>query len=423
MNLQLIEEALTEQKQEMHRYMQRTTCNRSEETQVNLESEMAQVIIGVRRSGKSTMCRNVLRNSKKVFAYVNFDDERLALLTGDDLNEVLRLLYNIYGDFNCLFIDEIQNIPEWYLFVNRLLRQGMHILITGSNAKLLSGELATHLTGRHSQIELFPFSFREYCAYNQVDIETRTTQADAFRHAAFDNYLRLGGFPEIVKRTAPVSYIDDLTQSIIYRDIRMRYNLRYMATFSRLAAHLLNVCPVKVNVKELQKQFNIGSYQTMENYIDYLKQAYLLIGVHKYSAKSRLRIRDEKLYAVDPALMSNRLDAFSGENLGWRLETIVLLELLRRHRPYRRDVYYYDETAGDTDFLVCKGNQTLEVIQVSYDISNPKTRKRELKGLDLAAKATGCKNLTLITNYHQEASMTEKGLPVKSISVVDWLLE
>lgn len=423
MNLQLIEEALTEQKQEMHRYMQRTTCNRSEETQVNLESEMAQVIIGVRRSGKSTMCRNVLRNSKKVFAYVNFDDERLALLTGDDLNEVLRLLYNIYGDFNCLFIDEIQNIPEWYLFVNRLLRQGMHILITGSNAKLLSGELATHLTGRHSQIELFPFSFREYCAYNQVDIETRTTQADAFRHAAFDNYLRLGGFPEIVKRTAPASYIDDLTQSIIYRDIRMRYNLRYMATFSRLAAHLLNVCPVKVNVKELQKQFNIGSYQTMENYIDYLKQAYLLIGVHKYSAKSRLRIRDEKLYAVDPALMSNRLDAFSGENLGWRLETIVLLELLRRHRPYRRDVYYYDETAGDTDFLVCKGNQTLEVIQVSYDISNPKTRKRELKGLDLAAKATGCKNLTLITNYHQEASMTEKGLPVKSISVVDWLLE
>ena len=423
MNLQLIEEALTEQKQEMHRYMQRTTCNRSEETQVNLESEMAQVIIGVRRSGKSTMCRNVLRDSKKVFAYVNFDDERLALLTGDDLNEVLRLLYNIYGDFNCLFIDEIQNIPEWYLFVNRLLRQGMHILITGSNAKLLSGELATHLTGRHSQIELFPFSFREYCAYNQVDIETRTTQADAFRHAAFDNYLRLGGFPEIVKRIAPASYIDDLTQSIIYRDIRMRYNLRYMATFSRLAAHLLNVCPVKVNVKELQKQFNIGSYQTMENYIDYLKQAYLLIGVHKYSAKSRLRIRDEKLYAVDPALMSNRLDAFSGENLGWRLETIVLLELLRRHRPYRRDVYYYDETAGDTDFLVCKGNQTLEVIQVSYDISNPKTRKRELKGLDLAAKATGCKNLTLITNYHQEASMTEKGLPVKSISVVDWLLE
>ena len=143
MNLQLIEEALTEQKQEIQRYLQRTTCSRPEEALVNLDSEMAQVIIGVRRSGKSTLCRNVLRDSKKHYAYVNFDDERLALLSGDDLNEVLRLLYNIYGNFECLFIDEIQNIPEWYLFVNRLLRQGMHILITGSNAKLLSGELAT----------------------------------------------------------------------------------------------------------------------------------------------------------------------------------------------------------------------------------------------------------------------------------------
>jgi predicted AAA+ superfamily ATPase len=422
-DLQLIEEALTEQKQEIQRYLQRATCNRSEETLVNFESEMAQVVIGVRRSGKSTLCRNVLRDTKKTFAYVNFDDERLALLSGDDLNEVLRLLYNIYGDFECLFIDEIQNIPEWYLFVNRLLRQGMHILITGSNAKLLSGELATHLTGRHSQIELFPFSFRECCAYNKVDTATRTTQADALRHAAFDEYLKSGGFPEIVKRSASLSYIDDLMQSIIYRDIRTRYNIKYMAAFSRLAAHLLNVCPVKVNVKELQELFHIGSYQTMENYLDYLKQAYLIIGVHKYSAKSRMRIRDEKLYAVDPALMSNRQDAFSGENLGWRLETLVLLELLRRHRPYRRDVYYYDETAGEADFLVCKGNQTLEIIQVSYDINNPKTRKRELKGLDLAARATGCKNLTLITNYHQEIEVTEKGLPVRSVSVVDWLLE
>lgn len=422
-DMHLIEEALNEQKQEMQRYFQRTTCSRTEETMVDLESEMAQVVIGVRRSGKSTLCRNILRDSKKRFAYVNFDDERFALLTGDDLNEVLRHLYHIYGDFECLFIDEIQNVTEWYLFVNRLLRQGMHILITGSNAKLLSGELATHLTGRHAQIELFPFSFREYCAYNKVDTETRTTQADAFRHAAFDDYLQSGGFPEIVKRSVSVSYIDDLVQSIIYRDIRTRYNLRYMAVFSRLAAHLLNECPIKVNVKELQGLFHIGSYQTMENYIDYLKQAYLLIGVHKYSAKSRLRIRDEKLYAVDPALMSNRQDAFSGENLGWRMETLVLLELLRRHRPYRRDVYYYEETAGEADFLVCKGNQTLEIVQVSYDISNPKTRKRELKGLDLAAKATECQNLTLITNYYQEVSMTESGLPIRSVSVVDWLLE
>lgn len=422
-NLKLIEEALTEQKHEMSLCLRRDTCERSEESLVNRDSELAQVVIGVRRSGKSTLCRNVLRKTKMSFAYVNFDDERLSTLSSDDLNEVLRMLYAIYGEFECLFIDEIQNIPEWFLFANRLLRQGMHLLITGSNAKLLSGELATHLTGRHSQIELFPFSFKEYCIYNKVDTLTRTTQADALRHNSFDNYMESGGFPEIVRHTAPASYIDDLVNSILYRDIEKRYSIRFSATFNQLASHILNVCPVKLNIKDLQDVFNIGSYQTVQNYISYLKQAYLVIGVHKYSSKSRLRVRDEKLYAVDPSLMSNRKDAFSSENLGWRLETIVLLELLRRHRPYRRDVYYYEETAGEADFLVCKGNQTLEIIQVSYDVSNRKTLKRELKGLDLAAKATGCRNLTLVTNYYQEVTTTENGLPVNSVSVVDWLLE
>jgi len=421
-NITLIEEALTEQKQEISQYMTRETCERSEESLVNLNSELAQVVIGVRRSGKSTLCRNVLRKSDKTYAYVNFDDERLSSLTGDDLNEVLRLLYNIYGNFDCLFIDEIQNINEWYLFANRLLRQGIHLLITGSNAKLLSGELATHLTGRHSQIELLPFSFKEYCSYNKVDVATRTTQADALRHSAFDNYMRSGGFPEIVKNTAPISYIDDLVNSIVFRDIERRYSIRFTASFRQLASHLLNVCPVKLNIKELQELFGIGSFQTMQNYISYLKQAYLVTGIHKFSAKSRLRIRDEKLYAIDPAMMSNRKEAFSNENLGWRLETIVLLELLRRHRPYRRDVYYYEETAGEADFVVCKGSQTLEIIQVSYDISNPKTLKRELKGLDLAARATGCRNLTLVTNYHQEVPTTENGYTINSVSVVDWLL-
>ena len=105
-------------------------------------------MIGVRRSGKSTLCYNALTRKGVKYAYVNFDDERLINLTSSDLNDVLEVLYKIYGDFNYLFIDEIQNIPEWYLFVNRLLRRQMHVVITGSNAKLLSGELATHLTGR-----------------------------------------------------------------------------------------------------------------------------------------------------------------------------------------------------------------------------------------------------------------------------------
>lgn len=420
--LHLIEEALTKQKQEILHHLKQKTCPRYEEHMIDLGSNAAQVVIGVRRSGKSTLCHNVLRTQDKTFAYVNFDDERLAALKSDDLNEVLRILYSIYEEFDCLFLDEMQNVTEWYLFVNRLLRQGMHILLTGSNAKLLSGEFATHLTGRHTQVELFPFSFKDYCNYHKIDVGTNTTRADGLRRRAFDSYLREGGFPEIVKHSAARSYIDDLLKDIIYRDIQTRYNIRYIATFNQIANYLLNVVPLKVNIRTLQTMFRISSYQTLHNYLSYLKQAYLLIGIHKYSAKSQLRIRDEKLYAVDPSLMDNRRDAFSGDNLGWRLETIVLIELLRRHRPSRRDIYYYSETAGEADFVVCKGNQTLEILQVAYDISLAKTRKRELKGLDLAAKATGCQNLTIVTAFHREEATTASGIPVRIIPAHEWLL-
>lgn len=111
---------------------------------------MAQVVIGVHRSGKSTLCFNVLHESRVKYAYVNFDDERLFQLKASELNDVLEVLYKLHGGFTHLFLDEIQNIKGWHLFVNRMLRQGMKIIITGSNAKLLSSELATHLTGRHT---------------------------------------------------------------------------------------------------------------------------------------------------------------------------------------------------------------------------------------------------------------------------------
>lgn len=146
-DIRTLENILSDQAEEIASKQQLTFCQRKEEELVDLDSPQAQVIIGVRRSGKSTLCYNVLQRAGVKYAYVNFDDERLATLSVEELNNVLEALYKIYGKFNYLFIDEIQNIPGWYLFVNRLLRQNLHILITGSNAKLLSGELATHLTG------------------------------------------------------------------------------------------------------------------------------------------------------------------------------------------------------------------------------------------------------------------------------------
>jgi len=422
MDIKSIETVLLEQREEFNTCLLEEYCSRAEEELVDLNSKLAQVVIGIRRSGKSTLCFNVIKKSGEKFAYVNFDDERLSEVSAESLNSILECLYKIYGDFNYLFIDEIQNIDEWYLFVNRLLRTGMHVLITGSNAKLLSGELATHLTGRHLRIELFPFSFAEYCDYKKISKSHRTTKEKGFLRAAFDEYLHDGGFPELLNEKRKQAYINTLVDSILKRDIEKRYSVKYKAAFENIANHLLNNAPAKINYNELQTLFSLKSDHTAANYVNYAKNAYLICGLHKYSPKSKIRIRDEKAYAVDVALMNNRENALAGDNLGWRLETIVFIELLRRYRPLEYDVYYYDETSGEADFLVCKGNSVQKIIQVSYDISNPKTYKREINGLLLASSKTECNDLLLITD-HDEQSCVADGKKIDIIPAYSWLVE
>ena len=422
MVLKNIESALLEQKEEFSLRLQEEYCSRPEEKLIDLNSRLAQVVIGVRRSGKSTLCFNTIKKSGLKFAYLNFDDERLSDVSSQDLNSILECLYKIYGDFHYLFIDEIQNIDEWYLFVNRLLRSGMHVLITGSNARLLSGELATHLTGRHLKVELFPFSFAEYCEYKKLSTLHGTTKEKGLLRAAFDDYLHEGGFPELLNENRKQSYINTLVDSILKKDIEKRYSVKYKAAFENIAHHLLNTAPAKINYSDLQKQFSLKSDHTTENYVNYTKNAYLICGLHKYSAKSKIRIRDEKAYAVDAALMNNRENAFAGENLGWRLETIIYIELLRRYKPQEYDIYYYEETSGESDFLVCRGNSVQKIIQVCYDIANSKTYNREIHGLLLASSKTGCNNLLLITD-HDEQTIFADGKQIEITPAYSWLVD
>lgn len=422
MDKRILETILSDQQEELELKSSSRFCKRKEEELIDLASSQAQVVIGVRRSGKSTLCYNVLQRAGVKYAYVNFDDERLVSLRAEDLNDVLEVLYKIYGNFTHLFIDEIQNIPEWYLFVNRLLRRNMHIILTGSNAKLLSGELSTHLTGRHKPIPLYPFSFAEYCEYKQVDAIRQTTQAIAFRRAAFDEYLKRGGFPELLTLSDAREYVNTLVDNVLKRDIEQRFKITYKAAFEQMAQHLLNVSPVIIVDKILQETFGFKSEHTSKNYVNYLREAFLLIGLRKYSSKSRQRIVGEKVYPVDVALMNQRSDAFAGENLGWRLETVVYIELLRRCRRKGLDIYYYSERYGECDFVVCQGNHAIEAVQVSYDILNAKTRKREIAGLLLAAKKTGCRKLLLVTD-HQYEDIEEGGYKIHVRPVYEYLLE
>lgn len=417
-----LEIIFSDQKAEVESWSGRKLCARNEEQLVDLQSPQAQVVIGVRRSGKSTLCLQTLMGAKVKFAYADFDDERLVNLGPDQLNDVLEVLYKLYGNFDYVFFDEIQNVERWPLFVNRLLRIRKHVVLTGSNAKLLSNDLATHLTGRSSEIALYPFSFGEYCSVKGVDCTLITTKGVADRRKSFDEYLLQGGFPELIQIADAKKYVTNLVGNILRRDIEQRYKISYPAQFENMAQHLLNVSPYVVSTSELVNLFDFKSPHTIHNYIKYLTEAYVLLGVKKYSPKSKLRTVGEKLYAVDVAMMNKRDNAFSGDNLGWRLETVVLLHLVRKCRNEGWDVYYLRERSGECDFIVCEGNRVLQCIQVSYDISSAKTRKREINGLLLAQRKTKCENLLLLTDHEYER-LEHEGHSILIQPVYEWCVE
>lgn len=421
MDAQTLKEILLDQQEELAEMDFSVLCDRFEEPQFNMDSRLAQVVIGVRRSGKSVLCAKVLNQSGVNFAYVNFDDERLVALKTDDLNMVLDVLYRIYGDFKYLFLDEIQNITGWPLFVNRLLRKGMHVCLTGSNAKLLSNELVTHLTGRHHKLELYPFSFAEYCKMQNVDCVSKTTKAKSLRIRALESYLKDGGFPELFNEPNRREYVQGLLDSIIQKDIAKRFRLKHVEALRRMATYLSdNYCQEFVASK-VASMFGISDH-TAENYYSYLKQAFLLVGVNRFSYKSAERVLNEKVYVVDTAFANDKEGVLVSDNLGWRLENVVLIELLRRTKPEFADIFYYKGRESQVDFVVAKNGKVQELIQVSYNISNSKTEQREIKGLKDASKALECDKMTLITLDTERIITTERG-NIQVVSAANWLID
>lgn len=410
---------LSDQKEEMESEDFALYCYRKEELSLSLDSKLAQVVIGVRRSGKSTLCAKFLHEKNARFAYVNFDDDRFDGIRTEDFDAVLDGLYQLYGDFKCLFVDEIQNVDGWQLFVNRMLRQKVHMFITGSNAKLLSKELTTHLTGRYIKTELYPFSFSEYASMKKVDLRSMSVKAIALRKRALNEYLMEGGLPELLHESNRRGYIETLLNAIIKTDIAERFKVRYVEVLRRMAAYLAdNFCQEFV-ASAVGEMFGVSDH-TAENYYSYLKEAFLLLGVPKFSYKSKERIRNEKVYVVDIAFVSERMGGFTTENLGWRLENTIYVELLRRNRPRYADVFYYRDSQWEVDFIVAKDGVVEQLIQVSYDISNEKTRKREMRGLLNGAKKFNCNNLLLV-NMEESGEENINGYTIQKVLASEWL--
>ena len=420
----IILQVLAEQQEEIKGYRPQKWVTRKEESLFEFDTNMAQVVIGVRRSGKSTICHKVLLERGIKYGYVNLDDDRLANIQVEDLNTMLSCVYQIYGtDIPYLILDEIQDVDGWYLFVNRLLRTNLKIFVTGSNAKLLSGELATHLTGRYNEIHLYPFSFSEYCRYHEIDTESITTKADAERKRAFMDYIHDGGFPEMQGLRNKKAYVQSLIEAILRKDIQKRFKIRNIESLRKLAHHLINNACKEVKFDELSGVLGITD-KTIKKYVDYLSQAFLIQLLTRHSFKSKERIRNQKAYIVDPGLQGNRDNALAPENIGWRLENVVFIELLRRCAHDYKDVYYYKPTsrAKEIDFVICDQDKVVELIQVAYEIDSPKAFERETSSLLKSSDALYCKNLTLIA-FSGTREVKVEGKTIHIISALNWLLQ
>ena len=335
------------------------------------------------------------------------------------------MLFRIYGSFTHLFMDEIQNVPLWHLFVNRLLRQGLHLILTGSNANLLSGELSTHLTGRYNEIRLFPFSFAEYCRAKRIVTDALTTQSCGLLLHALDTYLMQGGFPETLTISRQDKYISSLYAAVISKDICQRYNVRYKKTLQQIADTLLDHFCQEVSYTRLQKDYQLSSVHTVMNYVAYLENACLVRLIPKYSFKSLERQTMRKAYAIDTAFINDHNDAFLTDSLGWRLENVIAIELLRRMEYATQQLYYLRQSKSyEVDFCVVDRNRVTQLIQVTYDFTNPPTRlyNREIGGLLKGSAATGCNNLTLIMMSGETGDLKIEGKIIHRVLARDWLL-
>ena len=391
-----------------------------------LKSGLIKVITGPRRAGKSILCYQLLKD--KTFAYINFDDENLAGLKTEDLNLVLKAFYEIYKEPEFILLDEVQNIEKWELFANRLKRQGFNLVVTGSNAKLLSKELATHLTGRHFPLELYPFSFREFLKLRNVKYQKEylTTKQTALIRRELESFLSSGGFPEGLKEPNPKRYLASLYSTILTKDIILRHRIRHIKTIKEFSNYLVSNFSCKVTFNKLKNIFSLKSIHTAQNYLHFLEECYLFFLIERFSFKAKEKVTaPRKVYAIDTGLI-NAVSFASSKNTGRLYENLVAVELMRRKAFFPKlEIYYWEDYSGkEVDFVLKEGPRIKQLLQVCYDIENYDTKMRELKSLIKAAKEIRAKRsdlLVITSDYEGEERFKKK--TIKFIPLWKWLLE
>lgn len=384
----------------------------------NLENNLIKVIVGPRRAGKSVFALQMLHGAD--FAYLNFDDERLVGV--GDYDEILKSLIEVYGEIRFLLFDEIQNLDKWELFVNRLQRRGFRILLTGSNSRLLSMELSSHLTGRYLQFQVLPFSFTEYLQAKDFPVDDainlKERQGMILNH--LNAYMLTGGFPEVVvTQVDQQGYLKTLFDGILFKDIVKRYNIRQPKRLYDLGLYVLTNHANEFSYNRLKNYLGFKSVSTVENYLGYLKEAFLAFDIRKFSFKVKENMKSPgKVYGYDTGMI-HAVKFRTSPDRGRLLENLVALELLRR----TNDFYYYKTADNrEVDFVVKKGLKIKQLIQVCHDWSpDDKTKKRELTAITKASSDLECDNLMVLT-WDLQGEEIVRTRKVRFVPVWAWML-
>ncbi len=369
--------------------------------EVPIVKNFATIITGIRRCGKSTLLLQVLQKNYQSALYLNFEDIRL---TSFETADFVRLQKEAEKrKLKILFLDEVQLIEKWQIFVHQLLREDYTVFVTGSNASLLSRELGTHLTGRHMSMELFPFSYQEYISFKKKKANIES----------FQSYLLSGGMPEYVKLKSHI-ILQNLLEDILVRDIAVRYGLRDVESLKQIAIYLLSNTGAPVSANKLTKLFKLKSSTTILEYFTYLKNAYLVefLPQFHYSIKAQVR-NPKKVYAMDTGIITAVSTSFS-ENKGRLLENLIYLHLRRR----TKELYFYHDK-GECDFVIFNKGKAASAIQVCYQL-NDTNQEREYNGLLQALlhfKLTEGK----IVTYDQEDELEMNGHKIKLVPAYKYL--
>lgn len=384
-----------------------------------INTQQIVIISGVRRCGKSSLMyliKDEMNLKDEDYCYFNFDDERIIPETSI-LEEIYNLHIEIYGTKPILFLDEIQNIPLWEKFVNRMYEQGIKIFVSGSNAKLMSSEISSSLTGRNKLLELFPFSFSEYLTFKKhaVNIDHLSSKSRALLIKEFNNYMEIGGFPLVVKENDP-ELVSAYFQDILYRDIVARYRLTQVNELKQIGLYFASNVGKIFSYSTLQKISGIKSNSSIKDYLYYYEQTYLFFYLKKFDFSVKKQIMNsKKVYTIDTAF-AKRLGFNFSDNKGRILENIVFLELLRRNK----EIYYFSGN-NECDFLVKEGMKITMAIQVSYNL-HQENFQREYKGLMEAMEKFNLDFGLIIANQVDKNIKLPEDDKVKVIPIWKWLI-